>query len=41
MASAEPEDERVFFRALLVWAMAMVLVVPALVWFLFVQLGVV
>ncbi|GAA1155185.1 SLC13 family permease [Nocardioides aquiterrae] len=41
MASAEPEDERVFFRALLVWAMAMVLVVPALVWVLFVQLGVV
>jgi hypothetical protein len=28
-----------FFRALLLWAIAMIGVVPLLVWFLFVQLG--
>ena len=39
MASAEPKDERMFFRALLVWAIAMIAVVPLLVWFVFVQLG--
>ncbi|MCW2842429.1 MAG: C4-dicarboxylate transporter [Nocardioides sp.] len=39
MASAEPEDERVFFRSLLLWAMAMVLLVPPLVWLVFVQLA--
>jgi Na+/H+ antiporter NhaD/arsenite permease-like protein len=39
MASADPEDERVFFRSLLLWAMAMILLVPPLVWLLFVQLA--
>jgi Na+/H+ antiporter NhaD/arsenite permease-like protein len=41
MASAKPEDERVFFRSLLLWAMAMVLLVPALTWLVFVQLALV
>ncbi|AUI53684.1 SLC13 family permease [Arthrobacter crystallopoietes] len=40
MASAEPKDERMFFRALLLWAIAMIFVVPLLVWFVFVQLGI-
>lgn len=40
MASAQPKDERMFFRALLLWAIAMIGVVPLLVWFLFVQLGI-
>jgi len=40
MASARPEDERLFFRALLLWAIAMIAVVPLLVWFVFVQLGI-
>lgn len=39
MASAQPKDERMFFRALLLWAIAMIGIVPLLVWFLFVQLG--
>jgi Na+/H+ antiporter NhaD/arsenite permease-like protein len=39
MASADPEDERVFFRSLLLWAMVMVVLVPPLTWLLFVQLG--
>ncbi len=39
MASAQPKDERMFFRALLLWAIAMIAVVPLLVWFVFVQLG--
>lgn len=39
MASAQPKDERLFFRALLLWAIAMIAVVPVLVWFVFVQLG--
>lgn len=39
MASAQPKEERMFFRALLVWAIAMIAVVPLLVWFVFVQLG--
>nr|AAW82074.1 putative dicarboxylate transporter [Arthrobacter sp. SU] len=39
MASAQPKEERMFFRALLVWAIAMIAVVPLLAWFLFVQLG--
>ncbi|VXC55789.1 Transporter, UIT1 family [Arthrobacter sp. 9AX] len=39
MASAQPKDERMFFRALLLWAIAMIGVVPLLVWFLFVHLG--
>ena len=29
-----------FFRALLLWAIAMIVVVPLLVWFIFVQLGI-
>lgn len=40
MASAQPKDERLFFRALLLWAIAMIGIVPLLVWFVFVQLGV-
>lgn len=40
MASAQPKDERLFFRALLLWAIAMIGVVPLLVWFVFVQLGI-
>lgn len=39
MASAQPKDERLFFRALLLWAVAMIAIVPLLVWFVFVQLG--
>ncbi|NUP57904.1 MAG: TRAP transporter large permease subunit, partial [Pseudarthrobacter sp.] len=38
MASAQPKDERMFFRALLLWAIARIGVVPLLVWFVFVQL---
>lgn len=41
MASARPKDERVFFRALLLWAIAMIVVVPMLAWLVFVQLGLV
>jgi hypothetical protein len=40
MASARPEDERMFFRALLLWAIGMIAVVPLLVWLLFVVLGI-
>lgn len=40
MASAQPRDERLFFRALLLWAIAMIGVVPLLVWFVFVHLGI-
>jgi di/tricarboxylate transporter len=40
MASAQPKDERLFFRALILYAIAMIVVVPALVWFIFVQLGI-
>ncbi|NKX53020.1 SLC13 family permease [Arthrobacter mobilis] len=40
MASAQPKDERLFFRALLLWAIAMIGIVPLLVWFVFVQLGI-
>jgi Na+/H+ antiporter NhaD/arsenite permease-like protein len=39
MASAQPKDERVFFRALLVWAIVMIGIVPLLAWLIFVQLG--
>jgi hypothetical protein len=39
MASAQPKDERMFFRALLLWAIAMIGIVPLLVWLIFVQLG--
>jgi Na+/H+ antiporter NhaD/arsenite permease-like protein len=40
MASAQPKDERMFFRALLLWAIGMIAVVPLGVWFLFVYLGI-
>ena len=40
MASAQPKDERLFFRALLLWAIATIAVVPLLAWFVFVQLGI-
>jgi Na+/H+ antiporter NhaD/arsenite permease-like protein len=40
MASAQPKDERLFFRALLLWAIAMIVLVPVLVWFVFVLLGI-
>ncbi|MFP5071327.1 SLC13 family permease [Pseudonocardia nantongensis] len=40
MASAPPRLERMFFRALLVWAIAMIVVVPMITWLLFVQLGI-
>jgi len=39
MASARPDEERRFFRALLLWAIAMVAVVPLVAWLLFVQVG--
>jgi Na+/H+ antiporter NhaD/arsenite permease-like protein len=40
MASAQPKDERMFFRALLIWAIGMIAIVPLFVWFLFVFLGI-
>jgi di/tricarboxylate transporter len=40
MASAQPKDERLFFRALLLWAIGMIAIVPVGVWFLFVYLGI-
>lgn len=40
MATAPPRLERMFFRALLVWAIAMIVVVPMITWLLFVQLGI-
>jgi Na+/H+ antiporter NhaD/arsenite permease-like protein len=40
MASAQPKDERMFFRALLLWAIGMIAVVPLFVWFVFVHLGI-
>jgi Na+/H+ antiporter NhaD/arsenite permease-like protein len=40
MASAQPKDERMFFRALLLWAIGMIAIVPLGVWFLFVHLGI-
>jgi Na+/H+ antiporter NhaD/arsenite permease-like protein len=40
MASAQPKDERMFFRALLLWAIGMIAIVPIFVWFLFVHLGI-
>jgi hypothetical protein len=40
MASAQPKDERMFFRALLLWAIGMIAVVPLFVWFVFVYLGI-
>jgi Na+/H+ antiporter NhaD/arsenite permease-like protein len=40
MASAQPKDERMFFRALLLWAIGMIAVVPLIAWLLFVVLGI-
>ena len=40
MASAQAKDERLFFRSLLMWAIAMIAVVPLLLWLVFVQLGI-
>jgi Na+/H+ antiporter NhaD/arsenite permease-like protein len=40
MASAQPKDERMFFRALLLWAIGMIAIVPLFVWFVFVHLGI-
>jgi Na+/H+ antiporter NhaD/arsenite permease-like protein len=40
MASAQPKDERMFFRALLLWAIGMIAIVPIFVWFVFVYLGI-
>jgi Na+/H+ antiporter NhaD/arsenite permease-like protein len=36
MANADAKDERAFFRALLLWAILMIAVVPALAWLVFV-----
>ncbi|KAA5837992.1 TRAP transporter large permease subunit [Saccharopolyspora hirsuta] len=40
LASAEPKNEKPFFRMLLIWAIAMIAVVPGLAWLVFVQLGI-
>lgn len=40
MASAPPKEERMFFRALLLWAVVMIAIVPIVVWFVFVHLGI-
>jgi Na+/H+ antiporter NhaD/arsenite permease-like protein len=40
MASARPTEERLFFRALLLWAILMIAVVPMLAWLVFVHLGI-
>jgi Na+/H+ antiporter NhaD/arsenite permease-like protein len=39
MASAEPKDEALFFRALLVYAITMIGIVPLVVWLVFVRSG--
>ena len=41
MASAQPQDEAFFFRALLIYAIVMIAVVPLLVWLIFVRSGLV
>ena len=41
MASAQPKDEALFFRALLVYAIVMIGVVPLLAWLIFVRSGLV
>jgi Na+/H+ antiporter NhaD/arsenite permease-like protein len=38
LANADAEDERAFFRALLLWAILMIAVVPALAWLVFVAI---
>jgi Na+/H+ antiporter NhaD/arsenite permease-like protein len=40
MASAHPRDEAFFFRALLIYAIAMIAIVPLLVWLIFVSSGI-
>ncbi|MEU6137503.1 SLC13 family permease [Nocardioides sp. NPDC047086] len=40
MASARPEEERLFFRSLLLWAVLMIAVVPLVAWLVFVKLGI-
>jgi Na+/H+ antiporter NhaD/arsenite permease-like protein len=40
MASAHPRDEAFFFRALLIYAIAMIVMVPLVVWLIFVASGV-
>ncbi|MBQ0925657.1 SLC13 family permease [Saccharopolyspora endophytica] len=40
LASAEPKNEKPFFRMLLIWAIAMIAIVPGLAWLVFVQLGI-
>ncbi|GGR70982.1 hypothetical protein GCM10010197_43040 [Nocardioides luteus] len=40
MASAKPEEERLFFRSLLLWAIGMIGVIPLLAWLAFVKLGI-
>jgi hypothetical protein len=39
MASAEPEDEVLFFRALLIYAIVMIGIIPFMVWLIFVYSG--
>ncbi|QTF70931.1 hypothetical protein G8758_02080 [Arthrobacter woluwensis] len=39
MASAKQQDERLFFRMLLAWALVMVLIVPVIAWVVFVLMG--
>jgi di/tricarboxylate transporter len=39
MASAHPKDEAFFFRALLIYAITMIAIVPMLVWLIFVYSG--
>ncbi|MGY0386214.1 SLC13 family permease [Nocardioides sp. WG-D5] len=40
MASAKPDEERLFFRSLLLWAVVMIAVVPLVAWLAFVKLGI-
>jgi hypothetical protein len=40
MASAHPRDKAYFFRALLIYAIAMIAIVPLLVWLIFVSSGI-
>ena len=39
MASAQPKDETLFFRALLIYAVTMIGIVPLVVWLVFVRSG--
>jgi len=40
MANAQGVDERLFFRQLLLWAIAVTLLAPLVAWFVFVVLGI-